>query len=149
MKQRKKPGPAPGTGGRPPWTPNADHLKLIETLAGVGCTIEEIAGRLGITEQTLHAKLKPKGGATSLSREAYKRGQAKVKSSLRAKQVAVAMNDRHRSQGAMLIWCGKMPKTRGRRPTSKPVAPVRSWSGCWTRAWPAKCRRWTRRAGRG
>lgn len=68
-------------------------LARVEDLASCGCTDKEIAIRLGISESTLQRK----------ARAELAKGRAKLRESLRAAQVRVALS----GNIAMLIWLGK------------------------------------------
>lgn len=68
-------------------------LKLVRTLAGYGCTQDEIANACGISETTLK-----KNG-----RDALDSGYAEMRRSLRRWQYEAAKS----GNTAMLIWLGK------------------------------------------
>ena len=86
------------TRGRPRLVLNENGVKLIEQLAGLMCTDEEIASVLGVTVETLQAK--HNGEAFS---EYKKRGQLKGKASLRRYQFETAKG----GNPTMLVWLGK------------------------------------------
>lgn len=67
--------------------------KLVRTLAGYGCTHEEIARALGVCEQTIKRN----------AREELDAGYADIRCSLRRWQYASAKG----GNTAMLIWLGK------------------------------------------
>lgn len=84
--------------------------KLLEDLAGIGCTNEEIAHVAGCSSDTL----------TRNYAEHIKSGRENAKVSLRRKQWAVAMN----GSTGMLIWLGKQMLGQGERvlpPEGKPL----------------------------
>jgi len=68
-------------------------LKLVERLAAIGCTDAEIGHVLGVSENWLRRK----------GRQALDRGRAKLRKSLRRKQIELAK----RGSVPMLIWLGK------------------------------------------
>jgi hypothetical protein len=78
---------------------NTLDLKKLRAWAEVGCTLEEIAGLLGITPEYLR-ELKRTDYAIE---EAILTGCANLKQSLRSVQVREAM----RGNPTMLIWLGK------------------------------------------
>lgn len=86
------------TKGRPKKILSEDALKLIENMARIMCTEEEIATCLGTTPDTLH-----NAENDELFRNAIKKGQANGHQSLRRKQYEVAM----KGNTSMLIWLGK------------------------------------------
>ncbi len=73
--------------------PKEINVALVEVLAAVGCTDEEIAANAGCSVRTLQRRF-----AGSI-----KKGRAKAKASLRRKQYQLAME----GNVAMLIWLGK------------------------------------------
>lgn len=85
------------TRGRPKMVLNATGIKLIESLAMVQCTHEEIAACLGTTKETLYAKHNEAAFYT-----AYKKGSDQGKMSLRRMQFELA-----KSSAAMAIFLGK------------------------------------------
>ena len=87
-----------GTKGRPKKVLSEDALKLIENLARIMCTEEEIAQCLGASVDTLL-----NSDNKELFRTAIKRGNSIGKQSLRRKQYEVAM----KGNSSMLIWLGK------------------------------------------
>lgn len=86
-----------GKKGRPRKVINAVGAKVIEALASVMCTEEEIAACLGVTVETLK---NDKNGAVFL--ECYKRGQDLGKMSLRRNQFELS-----KTSAAMAIFLGK------------------------------------------
>lgn len=68
-------------------------LKLVERLAAIGCTDREIAVTLEVSENFLRRRC----------REALDRGRARLKKSLRRKQLELA----RKGNVPMLIWLGK------------------------------------------
>ena len=73
-------------------------IKRIHDLAGLQCTIPEIAGVLQVTEPTLAAFFKKHNAA----RRAFKEGQQNGRASLRRMQFVQA-----KRSAAMAIWLGK------------------------------------------
>lgn len=71
--------------------------KLIEELASIGATWEEIATVVGQPKTTLHDRYV----------EHYKKGASSISISVKREQHYVAMDRTHRSQATMLIWLGK------------------------------------------
>lgn len=88
----------PSGGGRPKKVLTEDAQKLIENMARIFCTEEEIATCLGTTPDTLLNE-----NNKELFRTAIKRGQANGHQSLRRKQYELAM----RGNVSMLVWLGK------------------------------------------
>lgn len=88
----------PSGGGRPRKVLTEDAQKLIENMARIFCTEEEIATCLGTTPDTLLNE-----NNKELFRDAIKRGQANGHQSLRRKQYESAM----KGNTTMLIWLGK------------------------------------------
>jgi predicted DNA-binding protein (UPF0251 family) len=96
-------GPKPGEGGAPAVEFTAQQIEQIESMANIGCTQAEMAATLGISEDTLQRRLHD----TSAVAEAVRRGDARLKRSLRRKKVEIALRDGHHAQAKMLIWCSK------------------------------------------
>ena len=85
----------------PWWRPNVEKNVDIEEMkkwARAGCTLGEIAQRLGISSGTLADRLKRDN-----YREALESARAEMIISLRSKQIAVALS----GNVPMLIWTGK------------------------------------------
>lgn len=72
--------------------------KLIKELAGLGCTVDDIARVCDCSNDTLQRHYM----------HCLEVGRADAKVSIRRKQFQVAMDDEHKSQGTMLIWLGKV-----------------------------------------
>lgn len=70
---------------------------LIEELAGIACTIQDIATFCHCSKDTIERHYM----------EAVTKGRVKTQVSLRRKQFQVAMNDEHKNQGTMLVWLGR------------------------------------------
>ena len=87
----------PSCGGRPFLTINERGKKMIEQLAGLMCTDEEIASILGVTVGTLHNK---RNDPTFL--ECKEKGQSHGKVSLRRMQFRLAEKN-----ASMAIFLGK------------------------------------------
>lgn len=86
------------TKGRPRKILTENALRVIESLAKIMCTDEEIASILGASVDTLlNADNK------ELFRSAIEKGNAQGKQSLRRQQYEVAM----KGNASMLIWLGK------------------------------------------
>ena len=79
------------------------QIEDLERLAEVGSTQEEMAAYLGISADTLQRRMHDQPEVWM----AVTAAGARLKASLRRKQVAVALNDGHPSQGTMLVWLGK------------------------------------------
>lgn len=88
----------PSGGGCPKKVLTAEGCKLVENLARIGCTEEEIATILEASVDTLMNK-----NNKELFREAIKKGQAECKQSLRRLQFKAA----EKGNVTMLIWLGK------------------------------------------
>lgn len=88
----------PSGGGCPKKVLTAEGCQLVENLARIGCTEEEIATILEASVDTLMNK-----NNKELFREAIKKGQAECKQSLRRLQFKAAQN----GNVTMLIWLGK------------------------------------------
>ena len=86
------------TKGRPKKILTEDALRLIENLAKIMCTDEEIASILGCSRDIFY---NPEND--SLYRQAIEKGKANGKQSLRRKQYEVAI----KGNSSMLIWLGK------------------------------------------
>ena len=86
--------------GRPKREFTPDEIKLVETLAGMGCTFDEIAGCLRCSVDTVRDRIHDEN--TDFS-EAHKKGQADLKISLRRAQIRLAK----KGNASMLIWLGK------------------------------------------
>lgn len=87
--------------------------ELIERMAGKFCTQQDIADTLDVALRTLH---NDKHFA-----QAYNKGVANAKSSLRAKQYDVAMS----GNVTMLVWLGKQYLSQ-REPQAEVVVPGES-----------------------
>ena len=85
------------TSGRPKLKLNATGIKVIEALASVQCTHEEIAACLGTSKNTLYAKHNEEAFFT-----ASKKGSEQGKMSLRRMQFELA-----KSSATMAIFLGK------------------------------------------
>ena len=85
------------TKGRPKMKLNATGIAVIEALARVQCTHDEIAACLGTTKDTLYAKHNIEAFST-----AYKKGIEEGKMSLRRTQFKLAQES-----ATMAIWLGK------------------------------------------
>lgn len=77
-----------------------NHL-LVERLAAIGCTDEEIAAVCGVGEATIQRR----------ARAALDRGRARLRRCLRRKQVQLAL----RGNVNLLIWLGKQYLGQGDR----------------------------------
>lgn len=86
------------TKGRPKKVLTEDAIKLIENMARIMCTDEEIADVLGCSRDLFYTKENE-----NLFRQAIEKGRATGKQSLRRKQYEVAM----KGNSSMLIWLGK------------------------------------------
>ena len=88
----------PSGGGCPKKVLTAEGCQLVENLARIGCTEEEIATILEASVDTLMNK-----NNKELFREAIKKGQAECKQGLRRLQFKAA----EKGNVTMLIWLGK------------------------------------------
>ena len=86
------------TKGRPKYVFNAKGKEMVENLATILCTDEEIASILGVTVEILQNK-----DNYDTFMELKKKGRDKGKSSIRRKQYEVAM----KGNVTMLIWLGR------------------------------------------
>ena len=86
------------TKGRPRKILTEDALKLIESLARIMCTDEEIASVLGCSRDIFYNE-----DNAELYRQAIEKGKAEGKSSLRRQQWELAK----KGNASMLIWLGK------------------------------------------
>jgi len=75
-------------------------LKVVEGLGSIGATAAEMAQILPASQSTIEHRLADR---TSEEYRAYARGRARLNTSLRRKQVEVAMS----GNVTMLIWLGK------------------------------------------
>jgi hypothetical protein len=96
-------GPLPGKGGAPIKITSNAQIDQLHRMAQTGATRWEMAQMLGVDSDTLAARIKDQPAV----REAIETGIAKLRLSLRRKQVAVALQDGHAAQGTMLVWCAK------------------------------------------
>jgi len=96
---KKKPGPAPGTGGRA--KKPVDFAALDKLLAMQG-TAEECAGVLNVSVDTLDARVREKFGITFAEYAAPRRASGRM--SLRRAQFVTAVQ---KQNPTMLIWLGK------------------------------------------
>jgi hypothetical protein len=86
--------------GRPKRVFTPDEIKLVESLAGMGCTLDEIAGCLQCSLSTVKDRIDDEGSDFST---AYKRGKSDLKISLRRMQLRLAK----KGNATMLIFFGK------------------------------------------
>jgi hypothetical protein len=72
------------------------------------CSIPEVGQGIGINKDTV-VEWTTVGGIYFYPEfvDYLERGKAEGKKMLRSKQVEVALNDKHKAQGTMLIWVGK------------------------------------------
>lgn len=89
--------------GRPRKNLTPQQIEDLEALAMTGATRQEQAAMLGMDEDTLSRRLRDQPEVFM----ALARAGAKMRTSLRRKQLAIAMNDRHQAQATMLVWLGK------------------------------------------
>jgi hypothetical protein len=85
------------TKGRPRKVFTEEGLKLVENLAGIMCTDEEIASILGCSRDLFYTE-----DNNELYRQAIKKGNAQSKQSLRRLQFKLAEKN-----ATMAIWIGK------------------------------------------
>lgn len=86
------------SGGRPRKVLTEEAVKLIESLARIMCTEEEIAACLSVNPLTFHTE-----DNDAVFKEAIKRGYSQGKQSLRREQWKLAQ----KGNASMLIWLGK------------------------------------------
>lgn len=98
-----KRGPIPGEGGAPKKLPTPEQIQQVGRIASIGGTHWEMAIVLGIDEDTFRARLKD----TPELRAAVEQGLWQLRTSLRRKTIAIAMDDGHAAQATMLIWANK------------------------------------------
>jgi transcriptional regulator with XRE-family HTH domain len=77
-------------------------IEKVMQWARAGATQKEIASRLKVDLSTINRRLRKAD-----FRYDYDCAIAELKVSLRTKQVAIALNDKHPAQATMLIWLGK------------------------------------------
>jgi hypothetical protein len=63
-----------------------------------------MSAMLHVSEDTIERRLKDQPEVFA----AMARANARMRTSLRRKQIAIALNDRHPAQATMLVWCGKV-----------------------------------------
>jgi len=91
----------------------------LEKLAETGANRPEMAAMLGMDEDTLAKRLKDQPEVFM----AMARAGARMRVSIRRKQVAVALNDKHPAQATMLVWLGKATLGQSDRVTLKIETP--------------------------
>lgn len=89
-------GPLPGEGGRPPIV---FDYGVVERMASLGCTVEEVAVALGITRETVYARCR----TDPQFAHAYSTGKEMGRTTLRRLQWRKA----NEGSDTMLIWLGK------------------------------------------
>ena len=99
-----KRGPLSGEGGAPVKKFTKQQIEGLESLAMVGATFWEMAHFLDITENTLRERI----ADTPEIAHAIANGKFEIQTSLRRKQLQIAMDDTHGAQPTMLIWAGKV-----------------------------------------
>jgi hypothetical protein len=75
----------------------------LEILAETGATREEQAHLLGMSVDSLQRRINDQRGVF----QALMRAGARMRVSVRRKQIAIALDDRHPAQATMLVWLGK------------------------------------------
>lgn len=87
-------------GGRPSIEITGTDLSIIERMAGLGSTLDEIATVLGWSPATLDRKLKDES-----AQAAYSRGRAVAKHTMAGRLWDIAMSDEHKgSTTACIFW---------------------------------------------
>ena len=114
-----KPDEPPKTLGRPKKLLTPKEISDLERLAETGATQQEQAMLLGISVDTLQRRLLDQPEVY----EAMCRANARMRTSIRRKQIAVALDDKHPAQATMLIWCGKVLLGQSDRVTLKIETP--------------------------
>jgi hypothetical protein len=103
MKDKKKPGPPKGTGGRPA---KKIDMEQVDKLLSIQCTEVEIAAWFDMSIELLNQKIKLYAGCTFLEYSTQKKAKGKI--SLRRSQIRLALGDEtHPPNPTMLIWLGK------------------------------------------
>lgn len=85
-------------GGRPKKILNNTGIDMVEKLAGLQCTEEEICAVIGISRDTARTE-----DNCEVFSQAYKKGLENGKASLRRKQYEIAM----KGNPTLLVWLGK------------------------------------------
>ena len=88
------------TAGRPKIQFDEKDIRVVEGLAAIGCTYDEIAATLGCSIDTVRDRIRDE--STEFSK-AYKKGASAVRISLRRHQINLAKKD----NATMLVWLGK------------------------------------------
>lgn len=101
--------------GRPRKYLGPAQIEDLEKLAQTGATRGEMAAFLEIDENTLARRLQDQPEVFA----ALARANARMRVSIRRKQLAIAMTDGHPAQATMLIWCGKVILGQSERITLK------------------------------
>ena len=89
-------------------------LDMLERLAAVSLSQDEIGAIMGMTSRTIRRKL----SSSKMARDAYDRGYERCKASLKRKQFEMAMD----GQPTLLVWLGK--QHLGQRDESRVQAQV-------------------------
>lgn len=85
--------------GRPAGSNKEIDVKTVESAAGIGCTVEEIAAVVGVSTKTIYSRMKD---APEIM-EAIERGRETGKATLRRLQWQGAQA----GNATMLVWLGK------------------------------------------
>jgi len=109
----------PKRNGRPRKMLTPQQIVDLEKLAETGANRPEMAAMLGMDEDTLAKRLKDQPEVFM----AMARAGARMRVSIRRKQVAVALNDKHPAQATMLVWLGKATLGQSDRVTLKIETP--------------------------
>lgn len=117
-----KPKLRPSTGGRPAI---AINWELVDYLASIRCTAEEISGACGCDHETLRRHWAKRKSGVALEQHLDEK-RALGRASLRRKQFEIAMS----GNVTMLIWLGKQlldqKDERSAIPTDLPSLPIGS-----------------------
>ena len=88
----------PSNGGRPKKVLNEQGIQMVEQLARLMCTEDEVGAIIGMSSDTIH-----NNDNDELFRTAYQNGKENGKASLRRKQYEIAM----KGNPTLLVWLGK------------------------------------------
>lgn len=100
---------------RKAWKPTKEQLEDLQTWAGNGMTIEQMAHALGIHPQTLFKKMAIDKGNNSIS-DAIKQGKSKAIRIMTGKLYEIGLDDTRKSQlGAIIFWLKNVAKWSDRQ----------------------------------
>lgn len=87
-----------GKGGRPRLVLTEEGLRMVESMASIGCTIEEIAAAMDVSTETLTSTAN-----REVFRHAYEKGKEEQKTSVRKAQAEIMK----KGSAQMAIFLGK------------------------------------------